>query len=581
LGVCLGRTTITSVPKDDVDRIGGDEQFKIIHTRQAGKKAKGPRVYYRLRSGFGPDWEIPNNDIKSNAHAVLERVFFVKLNGKFQRAPKPWDHADVMTAAADHEYPDRQARKLGTEHVNRTFKPFLKDLEMRYRETGADPLDPLSETEFVDAYTGSKKKLYAAAVESLKKRPFDMRKDSRVTAFVKDEYSKGVPRIIQPRSPRFNVMLGRHIKHVEHTIYETIDCVFDPSQEHVTVQKGRNPIERGNAIAAAWFKIDDPVCIETDAARFDQHLNEPLLDNANSATKIFCSNNRDEYLVSVKTLLDAQRRNVGRVYNHEGTIKYKVRGCGMSGDMNTSLRNVIVMCGGTYEFMKQIGVSEYFYGNDGDDGWLITSRRHLKRILEAMEAWWIKLGITMKIEGVSYNLEDITFCQGRPVYTDDNGYVLMPIPQKRLYADLVTTKNLASKKVFHAWVGAVAGCGLSNTRGVPVLQNHYQWLARTSYPWVPSSSHWLHNPYSWWTGSAEVTQRWEYKPPSIRSRISFYFAFDIAPAEQLVLEKYYDNLDSLKWTTPVESTRTYIPPIFQALVPPVQKDRILDVDVNV
>jgi hypothetical protein len=572
LGRLLGRSSETAVPLADQRELSADS-FEVVYARQVGKRPKGPRVYYRVRDGFGPDWEIPNNDIRTVKHALMERVFFVKLNGKYQRAPKPWTHVAILKSVEHIEDPElrvKTARLLGKQKVLDKLSGSMDKLHRFAAE--ATKQHPLSEEQFIDRYKGSKRKVYQAAVDSLHRKPFNLYRDSKVKCFVKDEYSKGTPRIIQPRSPRFNVMLGRWISHIEHLVFEDLDKLFDASGEHVTVQKGRNHIERGNAIKKAWDEFVNPVCIELDAARFDQHLNVVLLMLANTITKWYCMDVKVVGLEDVWKLLHAQLNNVGRFYGREGKIKYSVEGCGMSGDMNTSLRNVIIMCLGTHAYLDDIGITKYRYGNDGDDGWLIVERSDMDRILDSVECWFLELGLTMKVEGIKYHLEDIEFCQGKPVFNEDHGYVLVPKPQKRLYADLVTTKDLSSRKIYNKWMGAVAGCGLAQTVGVPVLQNHYRWISKAATPWVPEKGDIYHR-YTWNADNLPPGKR-VFREPTSRERISFWSAFGITPDQQRWLELHYDGLSPPRWSTPKSGCKPITPPLHRVFAPPVQADRI-------
>lgn len=559
---------VSSIPLE------GPDSFEIIYTRQAGKRPKGPRVYYRVRGDFGPDWEIPNNDLPTVKHAIMERVFFVKIDGKYQRAPKPWDTAAVRNTVAhieDDADRNKVARAVGIKVVRDKLESSVSKMMALAAIRGRTP--PMTVTEFLNCYVGSKRLCYLAAAESLLQKEFNLAADSKVKCFTKDEYSKGTPRIIQPRSPRFNIMLGRWIKHIEHRLYQDLDLLFDPTGKHVTVQKGRTHIERGNAIHQAWSGFKNPVCIELDAARFDQHLNVALLQIANDLTSMYCENVHVTGLYQLSRLLRAQLENHGRFYSPEGKIKYTVDGCGMSGDMNTSLRNVIVMCLGMFCFMRDMNV-KYAYGNDGDDGWLIVEAKDVRKVIDNVGPWFLDLGLTMKVEGIKYHLEDIEFCQGKPVYSEEHGYVLIPKPQKRLYSDLVTTKDLSSRKIFNKWMGAVAGCGLAQTVGVPVLQNHYRWMAKSATPWVPKEgSIFFRN--SWWNASKLPEGKRVFRPPTWRERVSFYEAFGIAPSAQCYLERYYDELPRQEWKQPLPHLRPILTPLFKAFCTPIQADRLV------
>ena len=219
MGELTGTTSSSPITEEQIEeQVCGGERFSVSKSRQVA--AKRPRRYYQVRGGNGPDWDIPNNDIESVSHAVLERVFFVKDGeGGFRRAPKPWDHSSVKD--------DPNPFKASQKKIQDRLSDFSSKMEKLANDTGK--VSPISDEEFVSYYGGAKRKCYEAAVESLKDRPLE-KSDCRVKVFTKDEYRKpgGAPRAIQPRSPRFNVKLGRYIKHLEHKIFDAIDEIFDP-----------------------------------------------------------------------------------------------------------------------------------------------------------------------------------------------------------------------------------------------------------------------------------------------------------------------------------------------------------------
>jgi hypothetical protein len=430
-------------------------------------------------------------------------------------------------------------------------------------------VSPISDQEFLDCYGGAKRKCYEAAVASLKERPLG-RQDCRVKAFTKDEYRKygAPPRAIQPRSPRFNVKLGRYIKHLEHEIFHAIDEIFDPSGKHRTVAKGMNMTERGNAIADMWFSFDDPVAVGLDASRFDQHINSMLLEYEHMIYKMW-STGQGEDLPPLKHLLNAQLVNHGTYFGPDGKISYKVNGCRMSGDMNTSLGNVIIMCTLMHSYFESKGLLHSVkLLNDGDDCVIIMDRRHLEKFRNGLTDWFLEMGLTMEYDGIYRTLEEVEFCQSRPVTMGNDGYRLCPRPTKRLYSDLITTKNVASKKVYQKQVGAIAGCGLAASSGVPVFQSFYQWLGRGATPWIPEQGNYYHK------FRQELVCGMEAKARDIlwSDRISFYFAFDITPKEQLLLENYFNNKKDPIYTKPVSDPARKLESIHY-LVFPEQKDR--------
>lgn len=539
------------------DEVVGSEKFTVSRARQVG--ARKARTYHRFNGRNGPTWDMPNNDIDSVSHAVLERVFFVKDGkGGFKRAPKPWEHESVM-----HEKnPMSAARKKVTERL-RTFTERIKsEANMEGKAS------PLTDQEFLDYYGGAKRKCYESAVESLKDRPLEAR-DCRVKVFTKDEYRKpsGAPRAIQPRSPRYNVKLGRYIKHLEHKIFSSIDRVFDPEEQHKTVAKGMNMTERGNVIANMWNNFADPIAVGLDASRFDQHINRLLLEHEHSIYYMF-SPGEGEDLPNLKTLLRAQLVNQGVYVGSDGKIKYKVNGCRMSGDMNTSLGNVIIMCSLMYSFIESKGLTgKVMLLNDGDDCVIIMDRMNLSRFTEGLQDWFLEMGLTMEYDGIYNTLESVEFCQSRPVKISGEGYRLVPRPSKRLYSDLITTKDVSVKKIYRKQLGAIAGCGLAASSGLPIFQSFYSYLGRGSTPYIPSVGS------QYYKFRQELVDGMEIKirEPTLEERISFYFAFDVTPDEQRTVEAYYNSLPDPIYSEPLDDpVRTL--ESNQILVPPEQKE---------
>lgn len=527
------------------------------HSGQA-RSAQGARKCFQVRGDNGPDWSIPNNDLETVKHGILERVFFVKdsVLKCFKRAPKPEDSPRVRGV------PRRAVRMALLDRLKAITKE-IKPLATKLR--------PLTVDEFVNSYGGSKKRIYSQAAETLETRELD-RRDARVKCFTKDEYMKpgGVPRIIQPRSPRFNVMLGRHIKHVEHDVFNAIDRAFDSTGDHRTVAKGMNMVERGNAIKTMWDRFESPVAIGVDASRFDQHINTMLLSHEQSIIELFCEGGGDS-LIPLRTLLKQQLVNEGRYYGKEGVIKYRVNGNRMSGDMNTSLGNVIVMCSLMYCYLFEKKLNDrVLLLNDGDDCVLIMDKRTVDAFKSEFVEFFLDFGITMEYDGVYWTLEEVEFCQSRPVYDPELGYRLVPRPHKRLYSDLFTTKDLNSKKVYGKWLGAVAGCGLAASSGMPVFQEFYSWLGRGSTPYRPVVGS-IYYKYR-----QELSDRMSMKKrePTWETRISFFHAFGITPDEQMTLEDYYRGLPDPLWTTAESSPPRCLDP-YQYLSPPEQKNNDL------
>lgn len=485
-------------------------------------------------------------------------MFFVKDGkGGFTRAPKPWKHPSV----AESKKPRSEAKSK----IRRRFNSYTRKMQKIVNANGK--VSPISDEEFLAFYGGAKRRCYEAAVESLKEKPLE-EKDCRVKVFTKDEYMKpgGAPRAIQPRSPRYNVKLGRYLKHIEHKIFSAIDEIFDPTCEHKTVAKGMNMTERGNNIADMWHSFNDPVAVGLDASRFDQHINRLLLEHEHMLYKMW-STGEGEDLPALSALLRHQLKNKGHYHGKDGVIRYIVDGCRMSGDMNTSLGNVIIMTSLMYAYFEEkdlLGKIKLL--NDGDDCVIIMDRHNLEWFKKGLKEWFLEMGITMEYDGIYRSLENVEFCQARPVFDSVNGYRLLPRPSKRLYSDLISTKNIGVKKVYNKQLGAIAGCGIALSSGVPVFQSFYKWLGRGATPWIPTQGDYYYKFRQELIDGMSVKER----KPTDEERISFYFAFDISPSEQIMLEQYYDELPDPVYTEPEPDPVRTLESI-QYLSPPEQK----------
>jgi len=78
----------------------------------------------------------------------------------------------------------------------------------------------------------------------------------------------------------------------------------------------------------------------------------------------------------LKYLLDMQLENKGVSYVDGYKFKYRTDGCRMSGDMNTSSGNCMIMCILLGSYLDTLGV-DYRFANNGDDCVIILESRHL------------------------------------------------------------------------------------------------------------------------------------------------------------------------------------------------------------
>jgi hypothetical protein len=450
---------------------------------------------------------VHNNTVQNLRRGLAERVFNVETPAGLAPPPKPnrgvfWSRLAV--------FKDRLL----------THMPYAA---------------PLSSDEFVNSYKGDRRMaVYAEAAESLRTRPID-RRDAYLTTFVKAEKinftSKAdpAPRVIQPRSPRYNLMVGRYLKRMEKSVYRAIAEVYGGKP---VVMKGYNVHGIAEQLRDGWESFDDPIAIGLDASRFDQHISSEALRWEHS---VYLSRYSGRHRSELAQLLSWQIRNKGVGRATDGIVKYAVEGCRMSGDMNTSLGNCLIMCALVWSYCSGKGIKHRLF-NNGDDCVVIMSRRNLQRFVEGLEEWFTEMGFTMKVEKPVTVFEQIEFCQTRPVFDGDT-YVMCRDPRVCMAKDSVALLPLEQGNMGRGWCTAIGECGLSLAGGLPILQDFYCAVLRAGDGVRIKSHPALESGFA----RMAVGMARRCKAITDATRISFWEAFGVLPSEQ---ETYEDALRS-------------------------------------
>lgn len=473
-------------------------------------RPKTRRVNALFDALAGIEYGVHNPSLQNNVRAILERVFFVNINGNFVKPPRP----------------DRRALKQ------------LKIFSRRF-SWYVTTLTPWTHDRFVASYTGQKKVVYAKAAESLIAKPICF-KDAYISAFVKAEKTNltakadPAPRIIQPRRPRYNVELGCYLKPIESPIYKIIGKIFGST----TVAKGMNSEEQGALLHQKWQRFNAPVAVGLDASRFDQHCSRDILSWEHTIYHKFYPN-----CPELKWLLSLQLKNKGWVNCEDGTIKYHTDGCRMSGDMNTGLGNCLIMCALVWTYFGKF--KDYELLNNGDDCVVILEKSELAR-LDNIPKWFLSMGYTMKVEPPVYDIYEIEFCQTHPVF-DGVKWRMMRDPRVALSKDLISIKNLSGNKAWETQCQAISDCGKALAGDCPIFCEFYRCLnfGRIVERSDPSSGlEWL---------SRGLTN--QFSEPNDHLRFSFWRAFKITPDQQVAIENTYRGMNLQYMPGPVVKHR--------------------------
>lgn len=444
-----------------------------------------------------------NHTFSNLTRAVAERVFFVKRNGAFCRPPKPVHFSHSLSLVGER----------------------LKRLLPK--------TTPWSEDEFLASCKGAKKRRYEAAAESLLQERLSG-KDARVEVFIKYEKTDctskvdPVPRVISPRTPRYNLMLGRYIKKIEHKIFKSIRKLYGSP----TVLKGFNAYQSATILRDKWDRFSSPVAIGLDASRFDQHVS---LDALRWEHDIYLScfplaKHRNE----LKWLLSLQEHNQCVGYCPDGQLSYSIDGTRMSGDMNTSLGNCVLMCSMVYQYAKDKNIVLELV-NNGDDCVVVLDKADLNRFSDGLYEWFFDMGFDMKVEDPVYDFGAIEFCQTKPIY-DGSRWIMCRNPRAVLSKDTCLLQPYQSSRQIAHWLYAVGMGGIRMTGGLPVLQNFYQAYIRYGRPGRQPQEY-----MSWYQSKQLVNMDRDFGTVTPEARLSMYDSFGITPCEQQEMEHFFDQ----------------------------------------
>lgn len=448
----------------------------------------------------------PFNHTYLNLHrAVVERVFFVKEDGVFKSPPKPKAFARCMNGV----------QQLLVKHLPSTT--------------------PWSYQEFLNSCKGCKRVRYEKAYDSLNGEGPITSKDAEVEVFIKYEKtdftskSDPVPRVISPRSFRYNLALGKFIKKLEPRLFKSLGKLFGMK----TVIKGYNAYKSAAILREKWDKFKDPVAIGLDASRFDQHVSLDALKWEHEIyLKCFA---KSQHRKKLKRLLDMQLKNKCVGYAPDGRLSYTIRGTRMSGDMNTSLGNCVLMCSMLKQYSIDTGIN-FQLANNGDDCVCFMERRDLKTFQTGLFDWFYGMGFNMKVETPVFEFDKIEFCQTHPIF-DGSRWVMTRDPFAILSKDTTMLAPYQSIKQIKTWLASVGGGGLRCTGGLPVAQEWYLKCCQLGGRAISEKV------LTWSMRMLMTNMDRSYGTVTPEARLSYWIAYGLTPDEQIELERYYANLN--------------------------------------
>jgi len=385
------------------------------------------------------------------------------------------------------------------------------------------------------SYTGRLRRRYLAALEDLKDglEP----RDFMLKPFLKAEKfwaarKKVKPRMIFPRSPKYNLALASYLKPFEHWLWGRLTLRWmglGPRNERL-VMKGLGPVERATVLLRKYRGFAKPVVFEIDGSAFEAHVGAPALRLEHGVYR--AAYPRDDDL---GRLLQCQLHLQGRSTHG---IKFRRSGGRASGDFNTGMGNSLVMLASTAGPLLDMGVP-FDLAIDGDNALVFLEERDAQKVYRELGvAIRQACGQEITLERPVYRFEDIRFGQCAPVIGPNDVYVMVRDYREVLSKALATHRYGRSSRGFERYCRGVAECELSCFRGMPVVQAWCLSVLRSLPAGVGSVDKfrdlYVQGLYHVGTQAA--------KPVSSRTRESFSRAFGLSPEEQLLVEEGFDGL---------------------------------------
>lgn len=399
--------------------------------------------------------------------------------------------------------------------------------------------------ETAQSYNGSLRRRYVEAERSLRVEGPIGRRDWYLRPFLKAEKFNAVakvakPRLIYPRSPRYNLALASRLKPFEHWLWGRLSAwVFRTGGVGRIVAKGLNPVARANLIRKKMANLDDCVVCEIDGKAFEAHVGrDQLLEEQSVYRAAFPG---DQGLVR---LLAAQ-------LTLEGTLpcgaKFSREGGRASGDFNTGMGNTIVMCCVVVGAMRSFGVP-YDLLVDGDNALIFVPGQHSERVVKGIaRRVFEESGHEVTLESPTRVLEEVRFGRSAPVWS--GGCWRMVRDWTSVLSGALCSHRWLKEPTFaREWVRGVAGCELSLARGVPVLQ---AWALELSRQWGGPEGVRLHPHADLLYQGAWLASRDDRLEVTLEARLSFERAFGVTPDAQVKMERGFRGqlgFDLRNWT---------------------------------
>jgi hypothetical protein len=177
----------------------------------------------------------------------------------------------------------------------------------------------------------------------------------------------------------------------------------------------------------------------------------------------------------------------------------------------------------------------YEFANNGDDCLVFVAKKHLKK-LDGLHKYFADFGFKMKCEAPVFELEQVEFCQCKPVCS--NGVWRMARNVRTALAKDCTSVNLGHNvDLFRRWLSDLSSCGLAFSADLPIMGSFYRMLGRFG---MEGNYEGHSTEFSAYRNLSKGVHL-EHSTPDANGRYSFWLSTGLTPDQQIIIENYFDE----------------------------------------
>lgn len=435
------------------------------------------------------------------------------------------NHNEIAALLLRSLGPTPNPDRAGFAPVRRTFKR-LRGLARRYGGIS------WSFRETAESYHGALRRRYIEAEMSLADDGPLGPSDYLLKAFLKAEKFNGVakfakPRMIFPRSPRYNLVLASRLKPFEHWLWGRLTSrgLFGGSNTRV-VAKGLNQRERAGIIRKKMSLIPGCVVFEVDGKAFEAHVDRWQLECEHAVYASAFPGDRE-----LQAALSHQLFNAGVT---AGGVKFSREGGRASGDFNTGMGNTIIMTVVVVAVLRHLRVP-FDLLVDGDNALVFLPPWCSSRVISEFPALALQFsGHEMVLERPVTVVEEVRFGQCAPVHLD-SGWQMVRDWRKVLSQGTSNHKHLHDPRFVRSFLHGIALCELSLGADVPIVGKWADILRKHTETGRRVQAD-MYMDYVYLGVDLARVEEARFKEASAEARESFSRAFGVTPDEQVALE---------------------------------------------